>query len=268
MIVFSHKTQNRMRFTQILILTFLFAFQADSCFAQKKKKVVSSCPDSFWWKFFPAEQGQDSVSSWCYVASFPAKKIAKHISPKDFVSIGKSFCAFERWLNKKMISINCFKKEIDSLSFTLDVRGKAKDIQIFPNNYSQRKILEALLKEMPKWKPAEIVDGQRAEIKIVLYESSHAEFPGGEAKCLEFLAKTLHYPDICKEQGIQGRAVVAFVIDVDGSIVDAEVKESSDPNFSKEALRVVRSMPKWEPATLANKPVKSRFNLPLLFSFN
>lgn len=96
----------------------------------------------------------------------------------------------------------------------------------------------------------------------------NAGFPGGDAACYEWLAKNIHYPEDCKTQGIQGRVMVQFVINKDGSISDAKVLRSPHASLSEEALRCVNAMPKWTPAKVKGKTVRSRFNLPVSFRHN
>ncbi|MBQ5643034.1 MAG: energy transducer TonB [Bacteroidaceae bacterium] len=100
-----------------------------------------------------------------------------------------------------------------------------------------------------------------------VYESveENASFPGGDEECLKWLRKNIRYPSICQEQGVQGRVIVAFVVNRDGSIVDVKVVRSPDEHLSEEAVRVVKMMPKWKPARQGNKTVRSRFNLPVMF---
>lgn len=100
-----------------------------------------------------------------------------------------------------------------------------------------------------------------------IYEvvEENAMFPGGENECYKWLSEHIKYPAIAQEQGIQGRVFVQFVVNRDGSIVDVKVLRSPDPSLSKEAERVVKMMPKWKPARQGNKPVRSRFNLPVMF---
>lgn len=93
----------------------------------------------------------------------------------------------------------------------------------------------------------------------------NASFPGGDEECMKWLRKNIRYPSICQEQGVQGRVIVAFVVNRDGSIVDVKVVRSPDENLSEEAIRVVKLMPKWKPARQGNKTVRSRFNLPVMF---
>ncbi len=93
----------------------------------------------------------------------------------------------------------------------------------------------------------------------------NASFPGGDVACFEWLSKNINYPEICREQGVQGRVIVRFVVNRDGSIVDVTVVRSPDKHLSDEAVRVVKKMPKWKPARQGNKAVRSSFNLPVMF---
>jgi len=93
-------------------------------------------------------------------------------------------------------------------------------------------------------------------------------FPGGEAAMMEWLRKTMKYPAIALENGIQGRVLVKFVINTDGSIVEPEVISPVHPLLDAESMRVVLSMPNWEPGMQKGKPVRVRFTLPLIFRLN
>lgn len=96
--------------------------------------------------------------------------------------------------------------------------------------------------------------------------SENAEFPGGAMAASNWVSKNMTYPEECRKQGIEGRVVIKFVVNKDGSIVDAEAVRSPHPALSAEALRVVKSMPKWKPAKEGGKVVRSRFNIPIMFS--
>ena len=103
-----------------------------------------------------------------------------------------------------------------------------------------------------------------------IYEmvEENAQFPGGDEACFKWLSEHIKYPSICQEQGVQGRVIVNFVVNKDGSIVDVKTVRSPDANLSKEAERVVKMMPKWKPARQGNKTVRSRFTLPVMFKLN
>ena len=91
------------------------------------------------------------------------------------------------------------------------------------------------------------------------------EFPGGQAALMSFIAKSIKYPVVAQENGIQGRVTCTFVVNQDGSIVDAQVARGIDPALDKEALRVINSMPKWKPGKQRGKPVRVKFTLPVTF---
>ena len=90
-------------------------------------------------------------------------------------------------------------------------------------------------------------------------------FPGGDAAQIAFLSNNLRYPAVAMEQGIQGRVVTQFVVDKDGSITDVKVVRSLDPMLDKEAVRLVKSMPKWTPGKLNGSPVRVKCILPMSF---
>lgn len=95
--------------------------------------------------------------------------------------------------------------------------------------------------------------------------SENAEFPGGDVALSDWMRKNMKYPEECRKQGIQGRVVIKFVVNKDGSIVDLETVRSPHPALAEEGLRVVKSMPKWKPAKENGKVVRSRFNVPIMF---
>ena len=91
------------------------------------------------------------------------------------------------------------------------------------------------------------------------------EFPGGMVECMKFLGRNIQYPKISQENGIQGRVIVTFVINKDGSITEAKIARSVDYYLDKEALRVVSLMPKWKPGKINGKAVRVKYTLPVMF---
>ncbi|MBR5893266.1 MAG: energy transducer TonB [Bacteroidaceae bacterium] len=92
------------------------------------------------------------------------------------------------------------------------------------------------------------------------------EFPGGMQALMKYLRDNIQYPRISRENNSQGKAYVNFVVNTDGSIQDVEImKSSSDVYLDREAVRVVKSMPKWNPGKQAGKAVRVRFTLPVTF---
>ncbi len=103
------------------------------------------------------------------------------------------------------------------------------------------------------------------EDEIFAFVEEDPSFPGGNAALMTWLAKNLKYPSAAQETGIQGRILVSFIVNRDGSIVEPRVTRSVDPSLDKEALRVVSSMPRWKPGKQHGKPVRVKFTLPVTF---
>jgi protein TonB len=91
------------------------------------------------------------------------------------------------------------------------------------------------------------------------------EFPGGNTALLKWLSDNISYPTIAQEQGIQGTVNLRFVVKPDGSVDNVEVIKGLDPSCDKEAMRVVKKMPKWIPGKQNGNPVYVYFNLPVRF---
>lgn len=90
-------------------------------------------------------------------------------------------------------------------------------------------------------------------------------FPGGDAELMKYLRENTHYPTIAAENGVQGRVVVGFVVEKDGSITDVKVIKSQDPSLDREAARVVKSMPRWIPGKQNGSAVRVKFQVPVTF---
>jgi len=112
------------------------------------------------------------------------------------------------------------------------------------------------------------------EHKVVVEEKkpeifNHVEvmptFPGGEGALMKWLSEHINYPTIAQEQGIQGRVSLRFVVKPDGSVDDVQVVKGLDPSCDKEAVRVVKQMPKWNPGKQNGNPVYVYFSLPVTF---
>lgn len=90
-------------------------------------------------------------------------------------------------------------------------------------------------------------------------------FPGGLYYLMSYLSENMHYPEEAQKKGIQGRVMVNFVVEKDGSLSDITVAQSVSPELDAEAVRVLNNMPKWIPGTQKGKGVRVRFSLPISF---
>ncbi len=94
------------------------------------------------------------------------------------------------------------------------------------------------------------------------------QFPGGTRALNRFIAKTVKYPPLAQEHGVTGRVIVGFVIGKDGSVSDVKVLRPVDPSLDKEAIRVIKAMPKWKPGKQRGKPVRVSYTVPINFQLN
>ena len=135
---------------------------------------------------------------------------------------------------------------------------------------------------MPKWKPGmengqpvrtrffipvSFKSQQSAEAKgeVAEFLDDMPEFPGGQKAMMQWIAQNIQYPKEAVKANIEGRVMVSFVVEKDGSISNVEVRRSIHELLDKEALRVVSAMPKWKPGMRNGQPVRARFNIPISF---
>ena len=104
--------------------------------------------------------------------------------------------------------------------------------------------------------------------KNVVYDVTETmpQFPGGQGVMMKYLAANIKYPASAVKAKKQGRVIVAFVIQKDGSVTNARIVKSVDPELDAEALRIVKAMPNWTPGTQDGKPVNVRYTIPVVFS--
>ena len=114
--------------------------------------------------------------------------------------------------------------------------------------------------------PVEAPEEEEEEEVVFVVVEKMPEFPGGQQALFKYLSENVKYPVIAQENGIQGRVICQFVVNRDGSIVDVEVVRSGgDPSLDKEAIRVIKSMPKWKAGQQRGKPVRVKYTVPVNF---
>ena len=114
--------------------------------------------------------------------------------------------------------------------------------------------------------PVEAPVEEEEEEVIFMVVESMPEFPGGQQALFKYLAENVKYPVIAQENGIQGRVICQFVVNKDGSIVDVvAVRSSGEASLDKEAIRVIKSMPKWKPGKQRGKAVRVKYTVPVNF---
>lgn len=115
--------------------------------------------------------------------------------------------------------------------------------------------------------PVEVKQDTEEDVDVVfVVVETMPEFPGGQQALFKYLSENVKYPVIAQENGIQGRVICQFVVNKDGAIVEVEVVRSGgDPSLDKEAVRVIKSMPKWKPGKQRGKPVRVKYTVPVNF---
>ena len=109
----------------------------------------------------------------------------------------------------------------------------------------------------------EIEEEEDDEYYIVV--ETMPEFPGGDIGVMKFIAKNVIYPPIAKEYNITGKVYVSYIVEKDGSVSNVKVERGVDKNLDAEALRVIKSLPKYIPGTQRGEPVRVMFTIPINF---
>ena len=148
-------------------------------------------------------------------------------------------------------------QEVEVLNVVEDDK-EVESIEVNTEDDKEAEVVIAAPVEVP-------VEEEEEEVVFVIVEKM-PEFPGGQQALFKYLSENVKYPVIAQENGIQGRVICQFVVNRDGSIVDVEVVRSGgDPSLDKEAIRVIKSMPKWKPGQQRGKPVRVKYTVPVNF---
>ena len=138
------------------------------------------------------------------------------------------------------------KEDIKEVNFSAEVTDDTKNIEITP----------VVVEE----------EEDEAETQIFTVVENDPEFPGGMEALYKYLAQNIKYPQLARDNGITGKVYVTFVVERDGSIANPKVLRDIGGGCGQEAIRVVKSMPKWTPGKQRGKAVRVQFNLPVNFS--
>ena len=113
-----------------------------------------------------------------------------------------------------------------------------------------------------------ILTADAENLTVELKKIVMPEYPGGLAECMKFLSKNVRYPKKARENGTQGRVVVQFYVETDGSIDDIKIVNSVSWELNDEAKRVIKKMPKFKPGTIGGEPARMQSFLPIMFRLN
>lgn len=113
--------------------------------------------------------------------------------------------------------------------------------------------------------PINIEEEEVSEEYVFITVETMPQFPGGDAAVMEYIKNNLIYPETAKENSIQGLVTVSFFVETDGSISEVTVVKGISPELDAEAIRLIKSMPKWTPGTQRGKPVRVKYTIPVRF---
>ena len=113
-------------------------------------------------------------------------------------------------------------------------------------------------------------EGTASKSEETIYDSNDVEekpqYPGGQEALWKFISQNLSYPAVAQENGVQGKVVVSFVVEANGVLSDIEIKRGVDPSLDREALRIVRAMPRWKTGKIKGVPVRVKQSIPISFN--
>ncbi|MDR1120453.1 MAG: TonB family protein [Dysgonamonadaceae bacterium] len=140
----------------------------------------------------------------------------------------------------------------DAIVFSQDIEGSTDDDAVDPNTLDK----------------VEQVTAEQVVQTVFDFAEIMPDFPGGEEELQKYLKANLNYPIVDAEQGIEGRVALRFVVGIDGHITDVIVQRSLSPTTDKEAIRVIKSMPRWIPGRQNGKSVPVYFSLSVRFKLD
>ena len=120
--------------------------------------------------------------------------------------------------------------------------------------------------EMEDFIPIVEEEEEVSEMQIFAVVEAMPEYPGGDAARMKYLQDNIKYPNMARESGIQGTVYVTFVVERDGSVTDVKILRGIGGGCDEEAIRVIKTMPKWVPGKQRGKPVRVQFNMPIKFT--
>lgn len=200
----------------------------------------------------------------------PLKKRIKMMNKRRTSEIGKAkYLLFAPLAGVLLMvsNIECVAREIgEQIPEVAEVQQKAEqalnaDVAVANPMAKAEAELKAEAKTSDATAPADTT-------KSVVYDipETMPYFPGGQVLMLKYLADNIKYPASAVKAKKQGRVIVTFIVQKDGSVTHAKIAKSIDPELDAEALRVVKGMPKWTPGTQNGKPVNVKYSVPVKFS--
>ena len=206
-----------------------------------------------------------------------------------FMQIGMIISLLIAWLafehksyDKREIDASLLNREIavdeDMVEITKQEEPKPQPVEV-PQQTTQLEIVDDDVETqdieinaeveqnevIEEYVPVEVEEEEVVEQEIFQIVEEMPSFPGGEAELLKYVATHIKYPQIARETGIQGRVFVGFVVEPDGSVSNVKILRGIGGGCDEEAVRVIKSLPKWKPGKQRGKAVRVSYQIPVLF---
>ncbi len=199
---------------------------------------------------------------------------------------GKQTCKILKEIRKQIAAENDIKLVIEECTYKGDCSGTCPkceaEVRYLERELEKRQRMgkaaivaglsvgllgasQVAVAQTPDTVKMDTIDKAAEDVEIFGMMEEMPSFPGGEVKLVEYIAKNLNYPQEAIEKGIEGRVFVGFVIDVDGSVVDVEVKRGIGYGCDEEAVRVIKSLPKWKPGKILGELQRVSYMIPVTF---
>jgi protein TonB len=217
------------------------------------------------------EKGKSTSLLIGFVMALAVMFVALEWTQREVEDNSELFMARDVSLNEEMVPITLPEKK--TVPPPPAAVTKAEIIEIVEDDADIEEDIMASTEDQAEWVDlneydvVEVEPEPEEEAPFMVVEDM-PEFPGGTAALLEYLRKNIKYPAICRENNIQGRVIVSFVVNKDGAIVDPEVVKSVNPSLDKEAVRVISTMPNWKPGMQRGKAVRVKYTVPVNFRLN
>mgnify|MGYP002233949735 CR=1 FL=1 len=169
--------------------------------------------------------------------------------------------------NKYYYNAELFRHTPGRYRFFLTVRRYSKEYTLMAEFQLQNNVVELFKRHPYSQLNDTLLLPEEEAVYPPIYNviDQMPEFPGGSAELLKYLSTHIKYPTMSQEMGSQGRVIVQFVVDKDGSITNPTVVRGVDAYLDKEAIRVISGMPKWKPGVQNGKKVRVKYTVPVMF---
>ena len=217
------------------------------------------------------EKGKGTSLLIGFVMALAVMFVALEWTQREVEDNSEIFAARDVSLNEEMVPITLPEKK--TVPPPPAAVTKAEIIEIVEDDADVEEDIMASTEDNTEWVDLTEMDvieveEEPQEEEVFMVVEDQPEFPGGTAALLEYLRKNIKYPAICRENNIQGRVLVTFIVNKDGAIVEPEVVKSVNPSLDKEAVRVISTMPNWKPGMQRGKAVRVKYTVPVNFRLN